>query len=72
MQTSYTVGNVLVKSIQGDCGICDHPPRNQCNVTPGSFSFYVISRKYISHCLVALEIVTFVQIVTFLVYSDMS
>ena len=28
--------------------ICDHPPRNQCKVTPGSFSVYVISRKYMS------------------------
>ena len=27
---------------------CDHPPRNQWKVTPGSFSVYVISRKYMS------------------------
>ena len=28
--------------------ICDHPPRNQCQFTPGSFSYYVISRMYMS------------------------
>ena len=28
--------------------ICDHPPRNWCKVAPGSFSVYVISRKYMS------------------------
>ena len=31
--------------------ICDHPPRNQCKVTPGSFSDYVISIKYMSWAL---------------------
>ena len=28
--------------------ICDQPPRNQCKVTPGSFSVHVISRKFMS------------------------
>ena len=35
-------------SVQWYLCICDHPPRNQCKVTPGSFSVYVISRKYLS------------------------
>ena len=43
----------LGRTLKGSNGhhgnlICDHPPRNWCKVAPGSFSVYVISRRYMS------------------------